>query len=57
MEQNEPDRVIGASRAEAMRFSLTHEECIEFHIEGLIEAGESVPPTSSVSELIEVNTA
>jgi predicted RNase H-like HicB family nuclease len=30
---------------------------IEFHIEGLIEAGEPVPPPSSVGELIEVNAA
>ena len=30
---------------------------IEFHIEGLIEAGESVPPPSSASEIIEVNAA
>jgi predicted RNase H-like HicB family nuclease len=32
-------------------------EAIEFHIEGLIQAGEPVPPPSSVSELIEVNAA
>jgi len=30
---------------------------IVFHIEGLIEAGEPVPPPSSVSEFIEVNAA
>ena len=36
--------------------SLTN-TAIEFHIEGLIEAGEPVPPPSSVSELIEVNAA
>lgn len=30
---------------------------IEFHIEGLLEAGEHVPPPSSTGELIEVDTA
>jgi predicted RNase H-like HicB family nuclease len=30
---------------------------IEFHIEGLIEAGEPVPSASSASEIIEVNAA
>ena len=30
---------------------------IEFHIEGLIEAGEPVPTPSSASEIIEVNAA
>ena len=32
-------------------------DAIEFHIEGLIEAGEPVPPPTSVSEFIEVNAA
>jgi predicted RNase H-like HicB family nuclease len=32
-------------------------DAIVFHIEGLIEAGEPVPPPSSVSEFIEVNAA
>ena len=32
-------------------------DAIEFHIEGLIEAGEPVPHPSSVSEFIEVNAA
>lgn len=32
-------------------------DAIEFHIEGLIEAGESVPHPSSISEFIEVNAA
>jgi len=32
-------------------------EAIEFHIEGLVKAGEPVPPPSSVSEFIEVNAA
>ena len=30
---------------------------IEFHIEGLIEAGKPVPPPSSASEFIEVDAA
>jgi len=30
---------------------------IEFHIEGLVESGESVPHPSSVSEFIEVSVA
>ena len=30
---------------------------IELNIEGLIEAGEPVPPPSSASEIIEVNAA
>ena len=32
-------------------------EAIEFHIEGLREAGEEIPLPSSVSETIEVNAA
>ncbi len=32
-------------------------EAIEFHIEGLKEAGEPIPRSSSVSEFIEVNAA
>lgn len=32
-------------------------EAIEFHIDGLREAGEPVPVPSSVSEIIEVNAA
>ena len=32
-------------------------DAIEFHIEGLVEAGEPVPPPSTVGELIEVNAA
>ncbi len=32
-------------------------EAIEFHIEGLREAGESVPPPSSASEIISVDAA
>jgi predicted RNase H-like HicB family nuclease len=32
-------------------------EAIEFHIEGLLEAGEPVPSPSSVGEFVEVNAA
>lgn len=32
-------------------------EAVEFHIDGLREAGEPVPAPSSVSEIIEVNAA
>lgn len=32
-------------------------QAIEFHIEGLKEAGEPVPSPSSVSEYVEVNAA
>jgi len=32
-------------------------EAIEFHIEGLRQAGEPVPPPSSVSEFVEVGAA
>ena len=32
-------------------------DAIEFHIEGLVEAGESVPQPSSFSEIIEVSAA
>jgi predicted RNase H-like HicB family nuclease len=32
-------------------------QAIEFHIEGLKEAGERVPPPSSVSEFVEVQAA
>jgi predicted RNase H-like HicB family nuclease len=32
-------------------------EAIEFHIEGLKEAGEPIPQPSSASEFIEVNAA
>ncbi|MBI5562839.1 MAG: type II toxin-antitoxin system HicB family antitoxin [Deltaproteobacteria bacterium] len=42
------------TRAEVLRLI---KEAIEFHIEGLREAGERVPPPSSVSEIVEVNSA
>jgi predicted RNase H-like HicB family nuclease len=32
-------------------------DAIEFHIEGLVEAGEPVQSPSSVSEIIQVNAA
>jgi len=32
-------------------------EAIEFHIEGLREAGEAIPEPASVGEFIEVNAA
>ena len=33
------------------------QEAIEFHIEGLREAGDPVPPPSSMSEFVDVNAA
>lgn len=44
----------GKTRDEALELI---KEAIEFHIEGLLEAGEPVPPPSSSGELIEVDTA
>lgn len=41
----------GETREEVVRLIT---EAIEFHIEGLREAGEPVPPPSSVSEFVEV---
>jgi predicted RNase H-like HicB family nuclease len=32
-------------------------ESIEFHIEGLRESGEAVPPPTSQAEVVEVNAA
>jgi predicted RNase H-like HicB family nuclease len=32
-------------------------EAIEFHIEGLHESGQEVPPPASVSELVEITAA
>jgi predicted RNase H-like HicB family nuclease len=32
-------------------------EAIEFHIEGLRESGQEVPPPASVSELVEITAA
>jgi predicted RNase H-like HicB family nuclease len=32
-------------------------EAVEFHVEGLIESGEPVPPPASFSELVEIDAA
>ena len=47
---------IAAAETRAEVLSLI-KEAIEFHIEGLRDAGESVPLPSSASELVEVNAA
>jgi len=44
----------GDTRDEVVRLI---KEAIEYHIEGLREAGEPVPSPFSVSEIIEVNAA
>jgi predicted RNase H-like HicB family nuclease len=44
----------GENREEVLQ--LIH-EAIEFHIEGLKEEGESLPPPHSTSEFVEVSTA
>ncbi len=44
----------GETREEVLRLI---KEAVEFHIEGLREAGEPVPAASSVGEFIEVNAA
>ncbi len=44
----------GQTREEVVRLIT---EAIEFHIEGLREAGEPVPPPSSASEFVEVGAA
>ena len=33
------------------------QEAIEFHLEGLKESGEPVPPATTQSEIVEVNAA
>lgn len=43
-----------ATRDEVLRLI---KEAIEFHIEGLREAGLPIPPPASVSELVEVTAA
>ena len=45
---------VGQSREEVLRLIR---EAIEFHIEGLKEAGEPVPVPSSVSEYVDVDAA
>jgi len=44
----------GETREEALRLIR---EAIAFHIEGLLEAGETVPSPSSEGEVIEVDAA
>lgn len=44
----------GATRAEAVALIR---EAIEFHIEGLRQAGESVPRPMSTSEIVDVEAA
>ena len=45
---------VAESRDEALRLIR---ESIEFHIEGLRDAGESVPQPTSQAELVEVSAA
>jgi len=45
---------VGQSREEVLRLVR---EAIEFHIEGLKEAGEPVPMPSSMSEYVDVDAA
>jgi predicted RNase H-like HicB family nuclease len=44
----------GETREEALALIR---EAIEFHIEGLRQAGESIPPPSSTSEVVDVAAA
>jgi predicted RNase H-like HicB family nuclease len=44
----------GKTREEALRLIR---EAIEFHIEGLRQEGQPVPPPSSTSELVDVRAA
>jgi predicted RNase H-like HicB family nuclease len=41
----------GATREEVVRLI---QEAIEFHIEGLKDAGEAIPPSSSTIEFVDV---
>lgn len=43
-----------SSRDETLRLI---KEAIEFHIEGLREAGEPIPEPASIGEVVEVNAA
>jgi predicted RNase H-like HicB family nuclease len=45
---------VGETREEVLQLIR---EAIDFHIEGLKEQGESVPPPSSESVFVEVNAA
>ena len=47
-----PGCIAAAASREAVLALI--KETIEFHIEGLREAGEPVPPPSSVGEFVEV---
>lgn len=44
----------GETRAEALNLI---KEAIEFHIEGLRDSGEPIPPPSSEGEFIEIDAA
>jgi len=44
----------GESREEVLTLIR---EAIEFHLEGLVEDGQSIPPPSSSSEVVEVEAA
>jgi predicted RNase H-like HicB family nuclease len=44
----------GETREEVLKLV---KDAIEFHIEGLREAGESIPEATSVSEVVEVKAA
>jgi predicted RNase H-like HicB family nuclease len=46
--------VAGETREEALRLIR---EAIEFHIEGLRQDGQPVPPPSSTSEVVDVRAA
>jgi predicted RNase H-like HicB family nuclease len=45
---------VGETREEVLQLIR---EAIEFHIEGLREQGEKVPPPHSFGELVEINAA
>ena len=50
-----PGCIAAAETEEEVRALIR--EAIEFHIEGLREHGDPVPPPSSVGELVEVDAA
>ena len=45
---------VGETRAEVMRLIR---EAVEFHIQGLAEDGQPVPPPSSEGEFVDVDAA
>ena len=45
---------VGESKEEVMKLIR---EAIEFHVEGLKNSGEIIPPPSSTSEIVEVEAA